>query len=182
MPRHSKAKGGAFERTIARELSEWLTGGQDSTQLIRSVSSGGWTRGRKQAQKKEVFRHIGDLAPNGPKGEEFRRQFAVECKHHKRIDLYQLWTLPHGDATLTGWWEKIGKEALEGGVRPMLIFRSNGQPILVAISGNVATATGQSSPIPIATIPWLKMSIVSFAVLLQCDPNLFIHTNVLSWG
>lgn len=121
-----KAKGSAFERWVAKELSKWLTGGKDPKQLIRSVLSGGWQGARVQ----DGWRQAGDLAPNGPEGERFRSQYAVECKHHKSIDLYGLWTR-EGD--IKQWWGKLSQEAQTAGVQPLLVFRANQRPTMVAM-------------------------------------------------
>lgn len=123
---NGKAKGSAFERWTARELSLWLTGGKEGKQLIRSVLSGGWSAG----QQDRDFRQVGDLAPNGPAGERFRQKFAVECKHRREIDLYGVWT--RKDA-LVEWWEKLLGECKRAKVAPMLIFRSNRCPTMVGM-------------------------------------------------
>jgi hypothetical protein len=165
-----KSKGSAFERQIAKALSLWITGGKDSTQLIRSVLSGGWTRGQKS---EGGFRHVGDLAPNGPAGEIFRRMFAVECKHNKKIDLYGLWTRSDDGSTLVGWWNKIVADSAEADVAPMLIFRSNCMPIMVGmLTGQPVSAL---SPREVATFGWLRLSIFPFDQLLKCPPDLYFY-------
>ena len=87
-PGCGKAKGSSFERLVARKLSLWITDGKDSTQLIRSVLSGGWGQGNVVSA-----RQLGDLAANGPAGEEFRKHFVVECKHRFSIDPWSYWTI-----------------------------------------------------------------------------------------
>lgn len=162
-----KAKGSAFERQVAKELSLWLTGGKDGKQLIRSVLSGGWSAGRQTTQ--EGWRQVGDLAPNGPTGEEFRKRYAVECKHRRDIDLYGIWT--RSDA-IVEWWDKLKKEC--GEVRtpqpvptPILIFRANSRPIMVGTTPTLA------SYLRINNAAWfrgIEIAIFPFDMLLRCSP------------
>lgn len=124
-PGRGKGKGSAFERETGRELSKWLTRGLDDKQLIRSVLSGGWRRGKVGD---ETWRHAGDLASNGEQGEAFRKLVAVECKHHRQIDLYGLWTKK---GQLAEWWAKICQEADDAGIVPWLIFKGNMRPTML---------------------------------------------------
>jgi hypothetical protein len=173
-----KGKGSAFERWVARELSKWLTGGEDSKQLIRSVLSGGWMRGR---QGGEGWRQAGDLSPNGPKGEEFRAAFAVECKHRRDIDLYGLWTR---QADIRLWWKKLGEEALEAGVEPLLVFRANQRPTMTAMSYRVfdhiqahpLSHGGDLLPVPLpaARFNLPALVLLPFETLVQLPPAVLL--------
>lgn len=163
-----KAKGSAFERKIAKALSVWLTDGQSRTELIRSVLSGGWG-----ARQGEPWRQVGDLAPNGPVGEQFRRRWAVECKHHKKINLWSLWTRNSKD-TIAGWWKHLNKEiiASESAVmRPMLIFHGNFMPIMVATPYPSLEIRADKEII----VAWLGMRIFTLQELLSSDPALFLE-------
>jgi len=122
-PGKGKAKGSAFERIIAKQLSRWLTDGKDATQLVRSVLSGGW--GPRAA------RQAGDLAANGPEGERFRATFVVECKHRRGDLLWGLYTKT-GTECIQGWWQKLEQEARSVQCVPLLIFRQNGRPTMLA--------------------------------------------------
>lgn len=131
MPK-GKQKGNNFESQIAKKLSLWLTEGEDAKQLIPSRSSGGW-----KPDGDRNWRHVGDLAPNGPRGEQFRHFFAVETKHHKSFDFWHVWTSEPGD-NLMGWWAKLIEE-IEGCADypehpplPLIIFRMNYRPIMIA--------------------------------------------------
>ncbi|KKK91501.1 hypothetical protein LCGC14_2712320 [marine sediment metagenome] len=123
-PGRGKSKGNRFENLVARTLSRWLKPG-DATQLVPSRLSGGW----KDAQ----WRHAGDLAPNGPEGEEFRRLFLIECKHQNKDLLWMLYTSTPKQQNIQGWWQKLHTEAKELGNIPMLVFRQNTRPILVVL-------------------------------------------------
>lgn len=144
---NGKRKGSGFERLVARELSLYLTNGASKTELIRSVLSGGWSPGQKSG---EGWRQVGDLAPNGPVGEQFRSSYAVECKHQRKISLYDFWTKTSKDS-LPGWWSKLVKDSADAGVKPMLIFRSNAMPIMVGMRrDDVPQALEQSEAITAA--------------------------------
>lgn len=144
-PGHGKSKGNKFENLIARRLSLWLTGGEDSTQLISSRLSGGWKDAR--------WRQAGDLAPNGPKGDLFRSRFIVECKHHKK-DL--LWGLFHPPGeNIKGWWNDLCELATTlsipkpnvgphhrtsecANLIPMMVCRQNNRAIFVVLPPKLA--------------------------------------------
>lgn len=169
-------KGGAFERWVAQHLSLWLTSGASKTELIRSVSSGGWAAGRKGA---EGWRNIGDLAPNGDVGERFRQRFAVECKHHREVELWQLWTADAADK-LGNWWGKLLDEvelSKVEGLHPMLIFKANRVPPMVALSldtrhlygGRLLSRTEHTM-----VVEWMRMVVFPLSELFDCPPNLFM--------
>jgi len=163
-----KAKGSAFERDVAKALSLWLTRGTDSTQLILSVLSGGWSHGHKAPSG---FRQVGDLAPNGPFGEAFRREYAVECKHRRSIDLYGVWTRSAASDDLKGWWKKICEDSEAAGVMPMLIWRQNGRPIMVAMEDIHRATDGDTGMQIWFDEPGLpNMHVMLFSELLKCDP------------
>lgn len=117
----SSEKGARWEREVARELSLWLTDGQDDTQLWRSTQSGGWSnRDEKQ---------VGDLQANGVVGKEFRDIFSVECKHRKEIDFYHVFS--QSDPDILVWWHKHVQECLEYSLCPLLIMKRNYYPVLI---------------------------------------------------
>lgn len=134
-----KGKGNVFEGLISRTLSLWFTEGEDKSQLIPSRQSGGWAGKEGDGE----WRHVGDIAPNGPLGDRFRGYFVVECKHYKLIDFWHLWTTSPGE-NLLGWWGKL-REEIEGCTAypeghpplPLLIFRQNFRPIMTATSSRL---------------------------------------------
>lgn len=167
---NSSAKGGAFERKVGRMLSAWLTRGEDDAQLIRSVSSGGWSR-RKVLQ-------VGDLAPNGPRGEEFRRVFGVECKHRDEFEWRHVFT--SGAPALMEWWEKHAAECVAATLCPLIVYRKNHHPLLVgAPSGAISRALiGTDLPAwPTLTVTWgppdayHAVDFVEWPVLEAADPD-----------
>lgn len=139
------AKGNDFEWVIAKLLSKWLTGslvttskyelGKDTTQLVRSVLSGGSTRLRSLTAARPEYQ-VGDLAPNGPLGEEFRRRFGVECKNYH--DEPEWWhCLNSKNWVVEQWWNKILGECLGQKLLfqldPFLVMRKDNKPIVVGM-------------------------------------------------
>lgn len=162
-----KAKGSSFERKIAKALSMWLTAGQDDKQLIRSVLSGGW----QGAREVNGWRQVGDLAPNGPVGERFRKLFAVECKHRRDINLYGIWTRGATAETIVGWWAKLITDSKAAEVSPMLIFCSNCMPVMVGMLVK-QLPTGVRT---FATFTWKDLVLFPFDELVKLPPEPFLY-------
>jgi hypothetical protein len=156
-------KGGAFERKIAKRLSLWLTNGTDSSQLVRSVLSGGWG-GNKAA------RHSGDLAANGEAGERFRNRFVVECKHYKVIDLWDCLTCAPGQ-NIVGWWTKLVKEADDNDRHPLLIYRTNFRPIMVGLRIGDVCAPQDTL---IMEIPRYSLATFPLDIFLETPPDKYL--------
>jgi hypothetical protein len=166
-PGRGARKGGSFERLVARTLSLWLTGGRSKTQLVRSIMSGGWRKGAEDA-----WRHMGDLAPNGPEGDEFRRVFAIECKHHRTVDWWDLWKKPKGTKHFMAWWRKLNREIQGTPLQPLLVFRANRCPIMVAFSSSYAILG--AVPTRRAHLPAHGLIITSLADLVTQDPRVLL--------
>jgi hypothetical protein len=178
MPRRSSAKGGAFERETAKALSLWLTAGKDDTQLIRALSSGGWATKRtvRGSAAPGDWRQLGDLAPNGVVGDQFRKRYAVECKHRKEIDIGYDWLRHTADRkadTFMTWWTKLVRESAACDLRPLLIFRQNHQETLVALTLGDVRLLGNIGTAPFMTINpdgVHPFAIGRFTDLLASDP------------
>lgn len=116
------AKGGAYERAVAKRLSCWLNGGpQEPIQLWRSTLSGGWAA--------RDTTDVGDLAPKEEKGREFRTHFGVECKHWNDISLWGIFS--HSTPKIQEWWTKLSQECYEHKICPLLIMKKDRFPELV---------------------------------------------------
>lgn len=165
-----KRKGSAFERQVARMLSLWLTDGNDSVQLIRSVLSGGWGK-RRVAGEDTAWRQVGDLASNGEAGERFRAKFAVECKKGYGVDFHDVWTRAPSLATLHGWWAKISEEARDANLTPLLVFRGDNKPLMAALPTSCVEKCGTARYM---ILPWLDMIVFPLDDLLATDPNTFL--------
>lgn len=75
-----KRKGGKFERTIARMLSKWWSGGTSDSIFWRSAGSGGMAKVRGRSQKKTYGQH-GDITTVHPSGAPLVEMFVIECKN-----------------------------------------------------------------------------------------------------
>lgn len=136
--------GGAFERECAKELSLWLTDQTDKTQLIRSVSSGGWTH-RKTNQ-------VGDLAPNGPAGRVFRERVGVECKKRQEFSWEHVFS--RESPALAEWWLKHYNECTPANLVPMLIWRKNRQKVLAGFDPQHINLGMLPTSTPTVRITW----------------------------
>lgn len=161
-------KGSAFERKIGRKLSLWLTGGRDGTQLVRTRGSGAFRKGKKE-RGEEPWRQAGDLGPNGPSGDQFRRGWLVECKNRQKVELWSLWTDNRSpESSLLGWWAKLSKEASGLRLRPMLVVHQNRKPIMVILPAVVLTRWGADGWVvpakvtKIAHFSWLSPPAIMF--------------------
>ena len=110
MGKYSKDKGSAFERKIAKILSEAF-----GVELVRTPMSGGW--GRLETK--------GDLVTR----DDF--PYHVECKKREG------WTLDcllsgKGDKKLEGWWAQTKEQCPENKI-PLLVFSKNFAPTYVRI-------------------------------------------------
>lgn len=161
----SKGKGNGFEWITARNLSLWLTGGTDNSQLIRSVQSGGSTRLRSLSSSQPEYQ-VGDLAPNGPEGERFRKNFGVECKNYK-TDPDWWHCITYKDWVVEGWWNKIKEECLPVRLEPLLVMLRNGRPTVVMIREMLCAELAR----PEIVIPRLNASVITFQSFVQFDPE-----------
>lgn len=163
-----KRKGGAFERLVGRMLSLWLTSGKDKTQFVRSSLSGGWAPGKAG---QAPWRHLGDLAPNGDVGDAFRKRFVIECKHHRVVNAWELWTTIAG--RLPKWWRQVTKEAKTvEGLQPLLVFRGNFMPVMVGVT--LDTYPLLEGAEAVGVFPWLDLVILPLEDMLRCAPERFL--------
>lgn len=162
------AKGGDFEWVVAKALSKWLTHGQDNTQLVRSVLSGGSSRLKTSAARPEY--QVGDLSPNGPQGETFRRRYGVECKaYHTQPDWWGTFH-NHGAWPVQMWWDKLRAECAPYKLEPLLVMKRDRQPIVVGILERIPV-TPMYTGVPSLFISELGMLVIQFKDLLASPPE-----------
>jgi len=77
--RHSKSKGGSFEREFCRDLSAWWSGGERDDLFWRTSTSGGRATVRAK-QNKETYGMAGDVAATHPDASPFTEVLVVELK------------------------------------------------------------------------------------------------------
>lgn len=147
------SKGNEFEWLIGKQLSLWMTDGEEKKELIRTVLSGGWS-------ERDVPQ-VGDLAPNGALGAEFRLWCGVECKHYREgADGFSWWHIFTSETPmLEEWWTKHWGECGEYGLVPLIFMRINYRPILVGFPSTF--------PVPLKAarsvcIPYLNLSFITF--------------------
>ena len=121
------AKGAAFERELARSLSNWLTGGRDDRALWRSVGSGA------HAQRWHG-RQSGDLAAvqtDWPLVQRFAAEVLVEAKAYRSLS----WSAFHGEHAGELWrfWVKASAEARAQKRTPWLVVKINYTPTVVIL-------------------------------------------------
>jgi hypothetical protein len=79
MAKNTKAKGGAYEREICKQLSLWWSHGKDDDIFWRTASSGG--RATQRSKKgKTTFGNHGDIQASNPIGQPLIDRIAIEIK------------------------------------------------------------------------------------------------------
>jgi hypothetical protein len=111
----SRNKGANFERAIAKRLREWL--GED------------WVVSRNPTDRQKGKTGAGEFEIVGP----FVFPFAIECKAHEAFDYGQLLRVPV-TGPFEGFWEQAKAQAEAAKKAPLLVFKRNNGPVLVAIN------------------------------------------------
>lgn len=125
----SKAKGGAFERKICKQLSLWVSKGKQDDLFWRSAMSGG--RATLGIQKGIVRKgQMGDVSAISKLGQVLIREFVIELKHVKNMNV-ESGILYGTKAGLRTYWAKLLEECNAAYKYPMLIGRSNNRPVLL---------------------------------------------------
>jgi hypothetical protein len=156
-------KGNWNEWETARAISNWLTDKADKTQLIRSVQSGGNIKLRDAA-----LYQVGDLAPNGPKGEVFRRHFGVECKNYQKDpEWWHAFTCAPGKWIVAQWWNKIVNECVPHRLSPLLIMKRNRCPTVVMMN----LFPCQLVTTPDLTVPVLGVGVITLNRFFTYPPE-----------
>lgn len=134
---NGKAKGNAWERKSAKELSKSLTDGASEYAVWRSNSSGGHSTilAKKGAEQGYSSKQVGDLVATGSDFElvnQFFDKFFVECKALKDFSL-----MP----PINKKEEDILKQVLEEirisqGKSPLVFLKRNNKAIVVITTGD----------------------------------------------
>lgn len=181
--KNPKAKGSAFERDTAKELSLWLSSGLRPDLFRRTVLSGG--QFTNYAKRGKSLGEAGDLAANHPDAMVFTDKVVIECKHWKEIDFYQvlwkkglLW-----DALL-----KIKNEGTSVGKSWVLIAKQNNRPTVIFFPAPVfitpPATSGRLFARPVGGVPSFphhrvfngKTYLAHFDDFLTMSPEVFIST------
>ena len=136
-----KAKGGQFERDMARKLSLWLTDGKKDDCLWRSAGSGSMsTNSIKRGTGAKQYQ-ASDLSPNAPEAYLLLDRFTIECKYYANLQLDGLLFNPK--CQLLTFWKQSNRDAASVSKRPFLIAKQNRRPIMVGIEIEVLAKIGK---------------------------------------
>lgn len=149
-----KQKGSAFERTICKELSLWISNGEQKDIFWRSAMSGGRsTVAMKKGDK--LSAQAGDISSIHKLGHIFIDIFMVECKSYKTLNFE---SLVKGTGKLLEFWSKAKDEAARHDKLPILIGKQNNYPIVVCLDAEGVR----------------RLALSSRARLWVCGHNLYI--------
>ena len=121
-----KQKGSVMERVICKQLSLWVSKGENVDLFWRSAMSGG-----RATVAKGTVRQSGDISAVAPEGHVLADKFYIECKHLKDISLDGL---IKGNGPLLKIWQTTQDEAAKYNKIPSLIFRQNHWPVVFCTS------------------------------------------------
>ncbi len=128
---NSNAKGAGYERGICGKLSLWVTNMQREDIFWRSAMSGGRANVPSRRRGKPRFSgQAGDIVAVQAEGMLLTDHFVLECKHLKRaVPRQALYGMkgPFGNV-----WDILQNEAIRAKKYPLLFFRENRVPDLVA--------------------------------------------------
>lgn len=125
-----KAKGSAFERTICKELSLWVSGGTAQDVFWRSAMSGGRsTVAMKRGDK--LASQAGDVSSVHELGHKFINQFIVECKSYKSLDYA---SFIKGKGNFLTFWERLRSDSKIYHKMPFLIAKQNNFPVIACLN------------------------------------------------
>lgn len=122
-----KAKGSNYERAICKQLSLWVSGGEQADIFWRSAMSGG--RATVARQKGQHVRQAGDIAAVAPEGHALCSTHFIELKHYKDLDIDAFFFT--GKGRLAKFWQIAVREAQKYHSQPILIARQNRTPDVV---------------------------------------------------
>lgn len=150
------AKGGDFEREVARELSLWFTQKERDDIFYRSHGSGGRFSARYKTGKDTALQG-GDITCSDPIGEPLIKAWNIECKtgysrKRKKVDTSKKITRRKTEITnwclldmidshiaipnFKGFWEQCCDDAFKTRRNPVLVFRRPFKVSCVTISRN----------------------------------------------
>ena len=128
------AKGGDFERDVAKQLTVWLAGKPKPYMFWRMPASGGLA-----TIHEECVGLAGDIRAIHPDGEFLTDIFTIECKTgYPRTSFWQHFK-GIKNFNLEAFWLQACGEAIGSNRRPMLIYRKKGNKPLIGITDDVAS-------------------------------------------
>lgn len=165
----SKAKGSAFERTICKMLSLWISNNEHDDLFWRSAMSGGRATVRNKKGQKST--QGGDITAVHPLGNKLTDKFSIECKSYKNIHLQTsiLNEMPK-KASLVEFWEQTKRDAKIQNKLPMLIAKQPNMAVISCIdSTGLKMLSGDIVDIEYIYVSRMKMYILRFDEFInQC--------------
>lgn len=135
--KNPKNKGSAFERQICKDLSLWISNGQNDNLLWRSSISGGrFTTGLKS--NKNYKNQSGDICAIDPQGHKLTDKFSIECKHYRNIHIGSLIFGTPKDQSMLSFWGQTKKDAELAKKIPLLIVKQNNNQPLISLNIEMA--------------------------------------------
>ena len=184
--KNSKAKGGAYERSVAKRLSLWYTNNKRDDVFYRSASSGGRSTQRFKKGKQTV-NAAGDLSYTDSIGEPFLKCVAVELKAGYDSPTLSK-TCSGKKPKLFDFFKQAQESAEQAGVQGWLIVhKPDFQTEMVYMNAKLFTACFNIDPLNIPTdasqLPFPMIAIFidnsqsvvgfSFETFLMLDPKRF---------
>ena len=145
-PGGGKSKGSAFERTICRSLTQWISGEEKPELFWRTAGSGAAATVDMRKGKKASMH--GDIMSIDPLSAWLTDVFYIECKSYKKLDILSLFVKK---GTLYQFWQKLDEESKKAEKIPMLIFKWNASQVYLAM--------------PAAMLDGLPLDLLEFMVL-----------------
>jgi len=184
--KNSKAKGGAFERDVAKRLSLWYSNGKRDDVFYRTASSGGRATMRfKKGQ--HTANAAGDLSHSDSVGETFLKCVAVEIKSgYKNATIGKMFSAKQPE--LVDFFEQAHASATQAGVPNWLVIhKQDYQPEMVymnlglfnqcfGVSREVLPEIAAKFPVPVLFIcrDSQTVSCFRFDDFLTLDANRFV--------
>ena len=117
------AKGGEWERKVAKLLSKWLTGKEKPYQYWRMPASGGLA-----TIHKDNMELTGDIMALTPEAEFLVNKFCIECKAGYKEASFDKHFKYNKSDPLKSFWTQVSNDSVKSGKRPMLIYKKKGLP------------------------------------------------------
>lgn len=130
-----KRKGAAFEREICKKLSLWISKGERTDIFWRSAMSGG----RATVQFKKGIKNktqACDISAIDPLGEKLLKDYIIECKHYKNLNLENLIYNTSKEGLLE-FWNETWKKAVDLGKLPIVIARQNNKKDIICLNYDI---------------------------------------------
>ena len=174
----SPAKGSAWERAVAKELSLWLTNNERDDIFARNATSGAaFTIASKRG--KSTSRMPGDLMAAHPLAFEFLNKISVECKHMASLALENYLFDFSGRSPMTKIVKLAEEQAKSVGLAYMIIAKQNRRDPLILVPWDLGQmlVTSASAVPNYHLIHRNNVLIMSFKdMVTMCDPWHFLNS------